>query len=152
MKTKLKSLSIALTMAFAFFVMPLMAQQRPEKKFDPARFDAEMEQFITTEVGLSPQEASQFFPILKEMQKKQRILFAEMRRYSHVDVNDDKACCEAIRKRDELEIQMKEIQQEYHNKFMKVLPAGKVMGVIQAEEKFHRQAFRSAARHDRGKR
>ncbi len=142
---------MALVLAFAFFVTPLMAQQEPGKRFDPARFDAQMEQFITTEVGLTPQEASQFFPVFKEMQRKQRMLFAEMRRYRHVDIDDENACCEAIRKKDELDIQIKEVQREYHNKFMKLLPARKVMGVIIAEEKFHRQAFKSAAKRDKGK-
>ncbi|MBQ6209723.1 MAG: hypothetical protein IJK42_08125 [Prevotella sp.] len=151
MEMTIKHLKFFLIWAFVLLAMPLMAQQRPETKFDPARFDAEMEQFITTEVGLNPKEASQFFPVFREMLKKQRVVFAEMRRYRHVDTNDDKACCEAIRKRDELDIQIKEIQQEYDNKFLKILPAGKVMGVIKAEEKFHRQAFKSAAKHDRGR-
>ena len=151
MKMTIKYLKVFFVWAFILFAMPMVAQQRPEMKFDPARFDAEMEQFITTEVGLSPKEASQFFPVFREMLRKQRVIFAEMRRYHHVDINDDKACSEAIRKRDELDIQIKEIQQEYDNTFLKILPAGKVMGVIKAEEKFHRQAFRSAAKHDRGR-
>ena len=41
---------------------------------------------------------------------------------------------------------MKKIQQEYHLKFCKVLSPGKVLAVIKAEEKFHRQAFKRMAR------
>ena len=37
---------------------------------------------------------------------------------------------------------MKKLQQTYHNKFMKILPAGKVMEIIKAEDQFHRNAFR----------
>jgi len=71
-----------------------MQAQNPNanRKFDPARFEAELEQFITTSAGLSPNEASAFFPLYREMQKKQRSLFDQLRRRAHVDVNDDEAC------------------------------------------------------------
>jgi saccharopine dehydrogenase-like NADP-dependent oxidoreductase len=74
-----------------------------------------------------------------------------LRRRAHVDVNDDEACKNAIQERDRLDVQIKELQQTYHEKFMKVLPARKVFSIIKAEENFHRQAFRRAAKHDRGK-
>ena len=32
-----------------------------ERKFDPQRFNQEMQQFITSEAGLTPQEAADFF-------------------------------------------------------------------------------------------
>jgi hypothetical protein len=118
-------------------------------KFYPARFEADMEQFITTFAGLSPQEASLFFPLYKEHQKKQRVLFDQMRRNRHLDLNDDKACAEAIQQQDQLDIQIKELQQQYHKKFMKVLPAAKVFKILRAEEVFHRQAFKRVARHDK---
>lgn len=112
------------------------------KGFDPKRFQAELEQFITTEAGLTPQEASVFFPVYREMTKRQRMLFDEMRRYHHVDTRNNEACTQAIRKQDELDIEMKQLQQEFHGRFMLILPAGKVMSVIKAEEKFHRQMFK----------
>lgn len=117
-----------------------------QRQFDPAKFDADLEQFITIEAGLAPQEASAFFPLYREMLRKQRMCFDEMRRTRHMDVSDDKACAEAIEKNDKLEIQMKEVQQQYHQKFMKLLPAGKVFRIIRAEEKFHRQAFKRMAK------
>ncbi|MFQ9809366.1 MAG: hypothetical protein ACLRYB_07070 [Segatella copri] len=48
----------------------------------------------------------------------------------------------AIRRKDELDIQLKQLQQEYHSRFMTILPPNKVFSVIKAEERFHRQAFR----------
>ena len=120
-------------------------------KFDPAKFDADLEQFIMTNAGLSPQEAAAFFPLYREMQRKQRAYFDEMRRNSHIDTNDDKSCREAIEKKDKMEIEIKEIQQQYHSKFMKVLPAGKVFKIIKAEERFHRQAFKRMAKPSDGK-
>ncbi|MBQ9636881.1 MAG: hypothetical protein IJV36_03155 [Prevotella sp.] len=135
---------------FLLLAFPVVAtaqkEQRP--KFDPVKFEAELEQFITTEAGLSPQEAAQFFPVYREMQKKQRVIFDEMRRFRHMDINDNQACEDAIEKQDKMDIQIKEIQQQYHVKFMKVLPAGKVFKILRAEEKFHRQAFKRVAKPD----
>ena len=116
--------------------------QRPP--FDPKRFEADLEQYITTHASLTPQEASKFFPVYRQMMKKMRSCFDEMRRLHFVNPADEKGCAEAIRRQDELDIEMKQLQQEYHNRFMYILPASKVLQVIKAEEKFHRQAFKRA--------
>jgi len=134
----------------------MMAQSTQQKQqhhaqFDPAKFDADLEQFITTEACLSPQEASEFFPVYREMLRKQRMLYDEMRRNRHINIFDNQACQNAIEKQDKLDIQIKEIQQQYHNRFMKLLPAGKVIKIIRAEEKFHRLAFSRVARKGRGR-
>lgn len=114
--------------------------QRPP--FDPKRFEAELEQYITIHASLTPQEASKFFPVYRQMMKKQRALFDEMRRLRMINLKDNEACEEAIRKQDELDIQIKQLQQEYHGRFLMMLPANKVLSIIKAEEKFHRQIFR----------
>lgn len=113
-------------------------------QFDPKRFEADLEQFITVNAGLSPQEASRFFPVFREMQDKQRALFGKMRLYRHTDTTDNRASLKAIQECDKIDLEMKKIQQSYHAKFCKILPAGKVLKVIKADEKFHRQEFRKA--------
>ncbi len=120
------------------------ASAQPKKRggFDPKKFEADLEQYITTNACLTPQEAAKFFPVYRQMGKKMRMLFDEMRRYHHVNSQDANACAEAIRRQDELDIQIKQLQQEYHARFMLILPAPKVFNVIKAEERFHRQAFR----------
>ena len=110
--------------------------------FNPDRFQAEMEQYITTHAALSPREAAKFFPVYRQMTKKMRMLFDEMRRWHMVAPVNNEKCAEAIRKQDEIDIQLKQLQQEYHAKFMLVLPAKKVLEVIKAEEQFHREAFK----------
>jgi hypothetical protein len=76
------------------------------------------------------------------MQQKQRAVFAKMREEGRVKPTDDASCKKLVQKRDEVELELKKIQQTYHNKFMKILPAGKVMEIIKAEDQFHRNAFR----------
>ncbi|MBO1362756.1 hypothetical protein JHU38_03010 [Prevotella sp. A2931] len=113
-------------------------------KFDPLKFQAALERFITLEAELTTDEAARFFPVYREMMKRQRAYFEQVRRYRHTDTSDDKACREAIIKSDLIDIQLKKIQQSYHQKFLKILPAGKVLRILKAEERFHRRAFRRA--------
>lgn len=124
-----------------------IAAQNPPQRFNPQRFQADMEQFIATEACLTPVEAARFFPLFREMERKQRLLFDKIRTYSHTDVHDDAASLRAIQECDKADLQMKKLQQIYHAKFCKVLPPGKVLAVIKAEEKFHRMVFRKIARH-----
>ncbi|MBQ1773360.1 MAG: hypothetical protein IIZ97_03825, partial [Prevotella sp.] len=42
-----------------------------QQKFDPERYQADLEQFITSEACLTPQESARFFPVYREMMKKQ---------------------------------------------------------------------------------
>lgn len=117
-------------------------QHRKRPPFNPAKFEADLEQFITVNACLSPSQAASFFPVYRQMMKKQRALFDEMRRLRITNPKDNEACEEAIRKQDELDIQIKQLQQEYHGRFLMMLPANKVLSIIKAEEKFHRQIFR----------
>lgn len=77
-----------------------LAQAQKPKNFDPERFQRELEQFIATQACLSPAESAEFFPVYREMRNKQWAYFANERRLRHIDTSDDKACAEAIRKRD----------------------------------------------------
>lgn len=117
-------------------------QHRKRPPFNPAKFEADLEQFITVNACLSPSQAASFFPVYRQMMKKQRALFDEMRRLRMINPKDNEACEEAIRKQDELDIQIKQLQQEYHGRILMMLPANKVLSIIKAEEKFHRQIFK----------
>lgn len=121
------------------------AQHRERPNFDPGKFLAEMEQYITQFAAITPKEAGEFFPVFREMYKKQRELFDQQRKLRHFKPADEKACKEAILKYDELEIQIKELQQQYHQKFLKILSPSKLFDVLKAEEHFHRQALKRAS-------
>ena len=116
-------------------------QNEKRQKFDPAKFETELEQFITKEAGLTQQEATAFLPLYREMRSKQRVYFDEMRKLRGTDGTDDKKSREAIEKMDKNDLEIKGIQKNYHAKFLKVLPASKVLKAIKAEERFHRNTF-----------
>ena len=136
----MKTTVLMLLMLCTFGVANGQHKKRPP--FDPAKFEADLEQFITVNACLSPSQAASFFPVYRQMMKKQRALFDEMRRLRMINPKDNEACEEAIRKQDELDIQIKQLQQEYHGRFLMMLPANKVLSIIKAEEKFHRQIFK----------
>lgn len=128
----------------------VLAIAQEPKKFDPAQFEANLEQFVTTEARLTPAESAEFFPLYREMRKKQMAYFCDHRRWQYVDEADDKACADAIRRIDNNDLEIKRLQQAYHEKFLRILPASKVYRIIKAEEKFHRQQFKRI--HANGKR
>ena len=132
---------------FIFSLMSLvvsLAYAQKPKNFDPERFQRELEQFIATQACLSPAESAEFFPIYREMRNKQWAYFATERRLRHIDTSDNQACAEAIRKRDAGDLELKRIQQTYHEKFMTILPASKVYLIIKAEYNFHRRLFKQS--------
>ena len=119
----------------------LGASAEEQQKFSPEKFQADLEQYITTEAGLTNEEAAKFFPMYREMQQKQRVVYNKIHELFKLP-HDEASCKRAIQRRDQLEIELKRIAQTYHNKFLRVIPASKVIGTIVAEDKFHRRAFR----------
>ena len=126
-------------LVLALFVLSASAQ---EKKFSPEQFDAELQQFITVEAKLTPDEATKFFPLYWEMQKKQRALYAKQQLIAKEKPADDKGCRQVIKDRDEIDLELKRVQLNYHNKFMNVLSPGKVYDILSAEYKFHRHKMK----------
>ena len=113
------------------------------QKFSPEKFQADLEQFITKEANLTPEEAAKFFPLFREMQQKQRAIFAKVRKEGFVKPVDDASCRKLVERRDANELEQKKIQQLYHQKFFSVISPSKVFDVLIAEERFHRRAFRN---------
>ena len=130
-----------LVFAVLMLMVVLGASAEEQQKFSPEKFQADLEQYITTEAGLTNEEAAKFFPLYREMQQKQRVVYNKMHELFKLP-HDEASCKRAVQRRDQLEIELKQIAQTYHNKFLRVLPASKVIGTIVAEDKFHRRAFR----------
>ena len=133
-------------LVFCVFFLSLGVMAQGPNKFNPEQFEKELHQFIASDAGLTPGEAAVFFPLFDEMHAKQRPLFDKFRTYMHTNTQDDHACLEAIRAMDNIDIEIKRLQSQYHMKFCKVLPASKVLLVIKADERFHRQIFKKMMR------
>lgn len=131
---------LSITLCMLMFAMSIFAQDN--KKFSPEKFDAELQEFITREANLTPAEAEKFFPVYKEMQNKQRVIFDKIKNLNRQRPQDERGYQKAIKESDQNDLEMKRIQQTYHERFMELLPASKVYDILQAEYKFHRRMLR----------
>ena len=57
----------------------LTVKAETPQQFSPEKFQADLEQFITNEANLTPEESKKFFPLYREMQQKQRVVFKQMK-------------------------------------------------------------------------
>jgi Spy/CpxP family protein refolding chaperone len=124
------------------FVMVASAQNPTKQKFSPEQFEQELRQFIIEKAALTPEETDKLFPVYQEMRKKQHALFQRQRCLGRVKPADDAGCQKAIQERDNIEVELRRLQQSYHNKFLDVMPASKVYDVLQAEDEFHRHKLK----------
>jgi len=131
------------TMVMALLVMTVGAwAEEKEKKFSPEKFQADLEQYITSEAALTSEEAARLFPVYREMGQKIRKMFQQQQQISKSKPQGDASCREAIEQSDRLDIEMKQVQQQYHRRFMEILPPDKIYKVLKAENRFHRRALR----------
>ena len=137
----MKHKRIILLLCIFFSVSLLHAQG----KFDFNRIKAESHSFMTKEAGLSGQEAARLFPVFDEMRSKQRVYFEKLRAIFSAKPSSEREANKIIEQADAYEIQLKQIEQRYHKEMLKVLPATKLLRVLEAERRFHRQMFRKMA-------
>ena len=121
-------------------LMTLMVSAQDQQKFSPEKFQADLEEFITKEAHFDQQEAAKYFPLMRELQAKQRAIYARMRKTAKPA--DDAKCAEAIREWDKANIELKQLDQQYHKKMMQVVSPTKVFDAIQAESRFHRNMMK----------
>jgi hypothetical protein len=121
-------------------LMTLMVSAQDQKKFSPEKFQADLEEFITKEAHFDQQEAAKFFPLMRELQAKQRAIYGRMRQTPKP--GDDAKCAEAIREWDKANIELKQLDLQYHKKMMQVVPASKLFDAIMAESRFHRKMMK----------
>lgn len=105
-----------------------------------------MQEYITKEANLTPEDATKFFPLYKEMQDKQRKLFARQRELANVKPSDEQGCLNVIKESDEIDLELKRIQQNYHKRFISLLSASKLYDIMQAEQRFYRHLMRDWGR------
>lgn len=138
---------ITFLIAFLLTILTCVNAQNRRHQFNPGEFDRQLEQFIIREAQLSPTQASAFFKEYNEMNKQTRRLFNKQKDIRHNKPQSEEACKKAIRDFDNNDIQIKQIQKRYHERFIRLLGASKTYDVMKAEQKFLRQSFRRAAQH-----
>ena len=131
----------AILLILQLLMLVSVSAQGPQK-FSPEKFDADMEKFVTEQAKLTQQESEKFFPLFREMHQKQRAVYHKIRQATKQKPADDKACEATLKLCDKLNVELREIEQSYHQKMMKVISAKKVYDAILAENQFHRRMMR----------
>jgi hypothetical protein len=100
--------------------------------------------FITERVGLTSEEAQQFWPIynehedtLEEIRRKERAeLEVNIARAQDLSKNESERLLDRLL---ELQFEKQKVDQEFLSKLRTVIPAKKVLLLVKAEEDFKRQ-------------
>ena len=125
-------------------LMTVMMANAQEKKFSPEKFNVDMEEYIKKHAELTQQEADKVFPLLREMHKKQRVLYKRVHEMAKNKPADEAGCVAVIEEYDKVNIELKQIEKCYHKKMMQEVPASKVYEILKAEYRFHRHWMKGA--------
>jgi len=129
-----------LTLCFLLFGTFLMHAQGPGRE----RIKSLKVAFITERVGLTSEEAQQFWPIyneheetLEHMRRKERMeLHADISRAQDLSTNESEKLLDNLFA---LQFEKQKAERDFLSKLRTVIPAKKVLLLVKAEEDFKRQ-------------
>ena len=132
-----------------FFSSSLTLAQDPEamKKVEAARIG-----IITERLGLTPEQAEQFWPIYREFSENRRGIREEMRDFRR---NFDPATATEEQNKEmvELNLRLKErelaLEKEYTEKLLSVITTRQLVSLRQAEDDFRRMVIQQLERRAR---
>ena len=118
-------------------------------EFSPERYKQKLEEFVTREAGLTPEEAQRLFPMLHEMLAKQlHNNNAQREAMRSCGENASEADYEkAIKQTLALDVENKRLEQDYYKKFHSVISWKKIHAVRMALWKFQMEALRRFTPH-----
>lgn len=136
-----------LILCLVTFSLSIAAQEQGRKnkgqrQFDPQKFEQQLEQYVVKKSELTQEESDAFLPIFREMRQKEVAVMKEARKALRGKPTSEEECKAAIKSHDNSEVQLKKIQQSYHQRMIKVISAKKTLKACLAIDEFHREAFR----------
>ena len=146
MKTRINKTSylLLLIMITVLTTSPILAQDKEEKaerRGQEQRFERLQSlkvAYITEELKLTPEEAEKFWPLHNEFEAKRREIAKTMMHEPQKDRRPDfdNMSDEHITLRFKEERAMIDLQEEYYDKYRKVLPLKKVARYYESEKRF----------------
>lgn len=115
----------------------------------PEEYKARQQEFITRRAELTEIEAAAFFPVYFELQKQKMELNGELRRKMRAMWKDELTEEEAtavVEEMADMKIKCDQLEKDYLQQFVKLIPAKKMMKVQMAEEEFRRELLRDMER------
>ena len=133
----------------------IVAQPKPKKIFSHEEFCNKQKEFITKHAKLTPEEAEAFFPLFFELQKKKWEINKNARKQARNNEPGNKLTEEQYSKLvneiADAKIEIAKLEKSYIEKYLKVIPAGKILDVQRAEDRFQREMIKNMARGQRKK-
>lgn len=125
---------------------PIMAAANPcndgPRRFSPEEYMQQCDAFITREANLTPTEAQRFFAVYHQMKDEQRKLHKELFDCYRATLKgelSDKDAVDILNKSNAIQKKQIDIEESYQKKFLKIIPATKLLKVKIAEKRFERQ-------------
>ncbi|MCH5327427.1 MAG: hypothetical protein J1E02_00265 [Coprobacter sp.] len=140
-------ITIAIFLLATAQMLPAAAQNAPTANNRLEQFKAEKRAYLVKEIGLTPAEEKQFFPLYDELQSKKfelnRTVRTEMRRIARPNTPvSDKEYAESAAAINDLPLQEALLDKEYFEKFKKILSPQKLYLYKKAEMQFARKILK----------
>jgi len=119
------------------------SQDCPRYKENRKKIEAEKVAFITNKLDLSIEEAQSFWPVYNEYQKKRKDIFIEKREIhknltNNIDTLSDEEIISALNKINKIKLKEVQLEKDYTDKYLKVLPPKKIIILHKTEMEFKR--------------
>ena len=143
----MKIRNFILIIALFFVSNTAFSQDCPRYKENREKIETEKIAFITDKLNLTVEEAQNFWPVYNEFQNKKEEIFIEKRKMhksiiKNIDTLSDKDIIEALNKINGLKLKEVQLEKEYTDKFLKVLPPKKVILLHKTEMEFKRSLLK----------
>ncbi|MGL4293559.1 MAG: hypothetical protein ACRCSQ_08285 [Bacteroidales bacterium] len=138
-----------------FFIMIFSAadasdvcpRQKDANKGRMAEFFQQKKDFLIKEIGMTREEADQFFPLYDELQKKKFVLHRQLREkikriQNSKDAISEAEYAEVASAMNGIRLQEARLEDEYYKKFEKILSPEKLYKLQCAEHNFGKEMLR----------
>lgn len=116
-----------------------------KRSFSRVEYRNKQKEFIIKQAKLTTDESEAFFPIFFELQEKKHAINSEA--HKKVGIKKGKETTEEqyillVNEYAEAKIRIAELEKEYIAKYLKIIPAKKVLSVQRAEEQFQKEILK----------
>ena len=132
----------------------IVAQTQQKKPFSHEEFCKRQKEFITKHAKLTPEEAEKFFPLFFELQKNKWEINKEARKRVKKEQGQqlaDEDYNKLVNEIADAKIEIAKLEKSYIEKYLKIIPARKILDVQRAEDRFQREIIKNMARGQRKK-
>ena len=129
---------------FLLFIFSISISQAQERRSKEERIQALKVAFITEELGLTPEQSQQFWPLYNELQGKLKVLKKKRIKRPDVDNMSDAELENLLENQLNAEEEKVALNRTYIQRFKKVLTIRQVVKLTQSEHRFRKELLQRA--------